>query len=190
MKKYLLPLTLSLIASFQLGAQKYIGSEIRLLGRDGIELTTTSSSSEVTLNQPEPSILTASINHELIDSTWKMFAVTFTPTDSGKVLIELGATAGAPETQFVAYDSITVTGAELKNGGFDLFAKDKPTTPKWWWGDYQENQVYKDATQAHGGDTFALAQSGKLFETHMEVTVQQPVTIVYFAKRVAFAPVE
>lgn len=82
--------------------------------------------------------------------------MTFTPTASGKVLFELDPSGEAPETQFIAYDSITVTGAELRNGSFDLFSPQDPGKPKWWWGDYAESQVYRDATQAHSGDTFAF----------------------------------
>jgi hypothetical protein len=189
MKNGILALALLLMAFAPLAAQEYIAPEVFLTGR-GVEMLDATASSEVTLSRLKGNVLLASIKEEVIDSSWKSFAVTFVPSASGKVSIELSGSDGAPDTQYVAYDSLTATGAILKNGSFEIPATQATSKVKMWWGDASNSQVYKDAVQAHSGETFVLARPSVTLETHMTVTEGQSVTLLFFTKRVAFAPVE
>jgi hypothetical protein len=184
MKKIILKLTLLLLFSLPLSAENYIGSDVRLLSKDIVLSDVSSSSTAVSFKHGnEGRRLDVSIDQAFLSSDWALYSFTFTPSASGQINIEFRGTEGAPETQYVAYDTISVQGAVLKNGGFEEFAEGKPN-PKFWWGEFTAEQVFKDPNHAQSGTTFALARHDRPFRTNFKVTANQPVTIFYFVKRV------
>lgn len=190
MKKNILKLTLLLLVSLPLNAENYIGSDIRLLSKDIVLSNVSSSHSAVTFKQRNEGLrFDVIVDQAFLSSDWVSYSFTFTPSASGTINIEFRGTKEVPETQFVAYDTISAQGAGLKNGSFEEFAEGKPN-PKFWWGEFTQEQVYKDPEHAHSGTIFALARHGRAFRTNMTVTANQPVTITYFVKRVILAPTQ
>ena len=170
--------------------EKSIGSDVRLLSKDIVLSDVSSSSASVKLKQKaEGKQLNVIVDEAFLSSEWSPYSFTFTPSASGTINIEFRGTKEAPANQYVAYDTITAEGAELRNGGFEEFAEGKPN-PKFWWGDFKPEQVLKDSEQAQYGITFAASRDDKPFRTNFKVTANQPVTITYFIKRVMLESAE
>lgn len=191
MKKNILKLTLLLLVSLPLSAEDYIGSDIRLIAAKDIVLSAVSSSSPVVTfkHKTEGTRLDVVIDQEFLSSDWTLYSFAFTPSASGQINIEFRGTKDAPENQYVAYDTISAQGAVLKNGGFEDFAPGKPN-PKFWWGEFKAEQVFKDPNHAQSGATFALARHDRPFRTNFKVTANQAVTVTYFVKRVMLETAE
>lgn len=190
MKKNILKLTLLLLASLPLSAENFIGSDIRLLGKDIVLSDVSSSSASVKLKQrAEGQRLDVIIDQAFLSSEWAPYSFTFTPSASGTINIEFRGTEESPANQYVAYDTISAQGAEFRNGGFEDFAPGKPGT-KFWWGEFKPEQVYKDPNLAQSGTTFAVSRHDKPFRTNFKVTANQPVTITYFIKRMMLETAE
>lgn len=190
MKKNILTLTLLLLASLPLSAEDFIGSDIRLLAKDFVLNNVSSSHAAVKLNQrAEGTRLDVIVDQTFLNSEWTPYSFTFTPAASGTINIEFRGTKDAPATQYVAYDTISAQGASIRNGGFEEIDKDKPN-PKFWWGEFKPEQVYKDPNLAQSGTTFAVSRHDKPFRTNFKVTANQPVTITYFIKRMMLETAE
>ena len=190
MKKNILKLTLLLLVSLPLIAEDLIGSDIRLLSKDIVLSNITSPSASVKLNQKaEGTRLDVIIDQAFLSSEWAPYSFTFTPSASGTINIEFRGTKEAPANQYVAYDTISAQGAVLRNGSFEDFAPGKPN-PKFWWGEFKQEQVYKNPELAQSGTTFVLSRHDKPFRTSFKVTANQPVTITYFVQRVILEATE
>jgi len=170
--------------------EKSIGSDVRLLSKDIVLSDVSSSSASVKLNQKaEGTRLDVIIDQAFLSSEWAPYSFTFTPSASGTINIEFRGTKEAPANQYVAYDTISAQGAEFRNGGFEDFAPGKPS-PKFWWGEFKQEQVCKNPELAQSGTTFVLSRQDKPFRTNFKVTANQPVTITYFIKRVMLESAE
>lgn len=190
MKQNILKLTLLLLLSLPLAAEDYIGSDIRLLSKDIVLSNVSSSHTAVQLRQKVEGLrLDVIVDQSYLNSEWTPYSFTFTPAASGTINIEFRGTREAPATQYVAYDTISAQGAVLRNGGFEEFADGKPN-PKFWWGEFKPEQIYKDPEHAQSGTTFALTRHDRPFRTNFKVTANQPVTITYFVKRVMLETAE
>lgn len=190
MKKNILWLILLLLVSLPLCAENNIGSDVRLLSKDIVLNNVSSSNAAMKLKQKTEGLrLDVIVDQALLGSDWKPYSFTFTPAASGTINIEFRGTKEAPANQYVAYDTISAQGAELRNGGFEDINKGNPN-PKFWWGEFKPEQVSKDPDHAQSGTTFAVSRHGNAFRTNLKVTANQPVTITYFIKRVILETAE
>jgi hypothetical protein len=160
---------------------------LRLHGRaNDISLSQFSSNESgftVSVQADNPTNLTARTSSSKLNDTWQTLSFTITLDKSGKLTMDLDARATSGPSQYVAYDAIRITGADLAgkdNGDFESINKDG--LPKYWWGKADASQVVSGSEQAGSGKNFVIVQQDKSFGTNFMVTAGVPVTIEFQAR--------
>ena len=121
-----------------------------------------------------------------VDRNWTACEFSFTPDKDGKVILNLmgpwfkekDAKENSPV--WVAYDNLTVTGAEIKNTDFENIDNDGK------FGDWNSNpeNVLKDQSDAQSGKNYVKVWHNKRIWQTLEVKKGQTVTIKFFIKAV------
>ncbi len=120
-----------------------------------------------------------------IPEQWKQYGFSFIPQNNGVVYMYLSGLwlrpAGATENipVWVAYDNITVEGAELQNGDFE--ALDPQGNLNFWRGKTKDSIVI-NSNNARSGKNYVIAWSGKQLEYALKVKKGVKVTVLLYAK--------
>lgn len=121
-----------------------------------------------------------------LNDGWNEFSFTFMPDKAGNVQMDLTGRdkTGAGTKRIVLYtfyDDISVTGAELKNGDFELLQDGKPVGWYIWSQNPATPGMIVGDTNAHGGKNYAAAWSQGTVVQYIKVAAGQ-VTVRGFAK--------
>jgi hypothetical protein len=121
----------------------------------------------------------------LIDG-WNEFSFTFTPDKAGNIQMDLSGQDKTGEDKkrmvlYTFYDDISVTGAELKNGDFELLDDGKPVGWYMWNMNPAAPGMIVSDGNAHGGKNYAAAWSQGTVVQYIKVAAGQ-VTVRGFAK--------
>jgi hypothetical protein len=125
-----------------------------------------------------------SAHSEKLTGKWQKFSLTFTPDKDGPVNLafmgsyrrDKGAKNLTPV--WVAYDNITVTGTEAKNGDFESVNKKKLFAG---WRCKPDNMI-SGSEDAQSGKNYIIAWHNRQVAQTLKVKKGQEVTITFYAK--------
>ncbi len=121
-----------------------------------------------------------------VDSNWNAYEFSFIPEKDGKVVLSLmGPWYVAKDAKdnspvWVAYDNLTVTGAELKNPDFENL-NDQGLVSDW---DSAAANIVKDKGDAQSGKTYVKAWHNQPVRQTLDVKKGQKVTVKFNIKAV------
>ena len=172
-------LLVSLLTIFSLSAANF---KIDIDGRDG-NITLNAGRQLSGIRAIHPAWAGAQKNSYLcfegnVTSEWKTFSITFTPSASGTVKLNIrGSYKAPPAADWIAYDNFRANGTTIQNPSVEKLTANIPNN--WSRGHY--GVITNDGNASHGENYMASSHNVSVYQL-VTVKANEPVTVTFDAK--------